>query len=433
MKLPRALRPTCAALALALLATACGADPSVEASAIAQAPAAEATTEQPAAEDTDDEPTEANGIAAAPAASPEPLAVTTPEGPAPAPPPPPVSVEDEVAVARPSVLVRSGPMATNDVYAALAVTGVDRMAATSGFQANLQVGEASQIVDVLAVDPLTFRPLTPEVTAQVPAVWERLLEGDILVRHDIAHELGIELGGDVLLAGPTGTLTVRVGAFASNGAPPVADIIVPWGMGGQLGAPGINTLIIATTDDVDADVVGEAVADTVGATDIEVLDAPVEQEARIVSTGSVRIEPFRYTDLGDGMIVIDPAWVRKWIVVVDLPRVGKTRVHRLMAPQLYAAFDQVEREGLLTHFKPEDFGGGWVPRHIDWNPRKPLSMHAWGLAIDLNTRDNWLGDEPQMDRRIVEIFEAWGFEWGGHWKRPDGMHFELDRLVEVNG
>jgi hypothetical protein len=35
-----------------------------------------------------------------------------------------------------------------------------------------------------------------------------------------------------------------------------------------------------------------------------------------------------------------------------------------------------------------------------------------------------------MDARIVEIFDRWGFAWGGRWSRPDGMHFELGALLD---
>jgi hypothetical protein len=34
-----------------------------------------------------------------------------------------------------------------------------------------------------------------------------------------------------------------------------------------------------------------------------------------------------------------------------------------------------------------------------------------------------------MDPRIVEIFDRWGFVWGGRWSTPDGMHFELGALL----
>jgi hypothetical protein len=72
-----------------------------------------------------------------------------------------------------------------------------------------------------------------------------------------------------------------------------------------------------------------------------------------------------------------------------------------------------------------------VPRFVDRNSRKPLSMHAFGLAIDLNVSENHLGTRGNMDPRIVEIFAKWGFVWGGYWGRPDPMHFELARLIEI--
>ena len=30
-----------------------------------------------------------------------------------------------------------------------------------------------------------------------------------------------------------------------------------------------------------------------------------------------------------------------------------------------------------------------------------------------------------MDRRVVEVFDRWGFQWGGRFLVPDGMHFEF--------
>jgi len=59
------------------------------------------------------------------------------------------------------------------------------------------------------------------------------------------------------------------------------------------------------------------------------------------------------------------------------------------------------------------------------------SMHAWGAAIDLNTKfaDYWLWN-PKVTYRnripveIMEIFEKHGFIWGGKWGHFDTMHFE---------
>jgi hypothetical protein len=56
---------------------------------------------------------------------------------------------------------------------------------------------------------------------------------------------------------------------------------------------------------------------------------------------------------------------------------------------------------------------------------KTWSLHAWGIAIDINAAWNGLGKEPQMSQELVKCFTDAGFHWGGNWKRKDGMHFQL--------
>jgi hypothetical protein len=102
-----------------------------------------------------------------------------------------------------------------------------------------------------------------------------------------------------------------------------------------------------------------------------------------------------------------------------------------MVAQLRGALQEVADRGLAHLIDPGQYGGCWVPRHIDWNPSKALSMHSWGLAVDLNVSTNGLGQPPQMDPRVVEIFDRWGFVWGGRWTRPDGMHFELGAVLDT--
>lgn len=57
------------------------------------------------------------------------------------------------------------------------------------------------------------------------------------------------------------------------------------------------------------------------------------------------------------------------------------------------------------------------------------SLHSWGLAIDINASWNRLGQPPTMSKELVACFVEAGFEWGGSWKRPDGMHFQLAALT----
>lgn len=81
--------------------------------------------------------------------------------------------------------------------------------------------------------------------------------------------------------------------------------------------------------------------------------------------------------------------------------------------------DQVE----IDRIGMSKFSGSYNPRKIAGS--NAWSMHAYGCAVDFDSANNWLGDTtPAMDRRVIEEFEREGWEWGGHWKKPDGMHFQ---------
>ena len=419
------------AAVLAVVSAACASDGLTtlrqQASVLADTP-----TPVEAAPDTDAEGALDHAVAAVPPSetSVEPSRAEPTSEPVPA-----VTVPDVVPVHQPDVLLRPEDASADDVYSIFGVSGIEHVAGVAEFEATILLPEGgSETVSILAVDPATFRSLTPSITALEPGVWQRLSEGDVAVRHEVAHRLQLELGGQLFLSSLEHgtTMDVRLGALASNGAPPLADLVVPWDVGVNLVGARTDLFVVALEDDVDVDATAEELLEMVGGGTADVLTGPEEHEAALRGGGAAQqFEPFSYLDLGDGLIIIDPNWVSRWIVTVDLPSLGVTRCHRLMVPQLIAALVEIHDAGLAGHFKPEQFAGCWMPRHIDWNPTKPLSMHAWGLAVDINSHDNWLGQTPQMDPRIVEIFQRWGFEWGGHWSRPDGMHFELKHLVQV--
>ena len=56
---------------------------------------------------------------------------------------------------------------------------------------------------------------------------------------------------------------------------------------------------------------------------------------------------------------------------------------------------------------------------------KTYSVHSWGLAVDVNAFENGYGKVPKLSPGFVHCFKAAGFDWGGDWLIPDGMHFEL--------
>ena len=57
-----------------------------------------------------------------------------------------------------------------------------------------------------------------------------------------------------------------------------------------------------------------------------------------------------------------------------------------------------------------------------------ISLHSWGVAIDVNAAWNGLGKEPKLSEGFVKCFTDAGFDWGGTWKRKDAMHFQLSKI-----
>ena len=128
----------------------------------------------------------------------------------------------------------------------------------------------------------------------------------------------------------------------------------------------------------------------------------------------------------DGVwITTEPSWREENIQQKRMPILGLTRCHRLMWEPLEGALNQIVSEGLQDSLSLEEFrtsGGCYAPRRINrFDAGGSISRHAWGIAIDINTKS---GYPP----RVVEIFNDWGFAWGGTWTSPDEMHFELRDL-----
>lgn len=134
------------------------------------------------------------------------------------------------------------------------------------------------------------------------------------------------------------------------------------------------------------------------------------------------------------------AWQQDNIVKVTIPQLGKVQgapaggqvfFHRLVAERVRLLFQRWEEAGLLPLIL--SYGGSFVPRFIRGS-RSVLSAHSHGSAFDINVAWNGFGVIPPRVgargsvRKLVPIANEVGFYWGGHFKKRDGMHFELARL-----
>jgi hypothetical protein len=137
----------------------------------------------------------------------------------------------------------------------------------------------------------------------------------------------------------------------------------------------------------------------------------------------------RSHDLTDGdAIRILGDWEEKNIVLVDIPQLDrKMRFHRLAAPLFVNMFKEWEAAGLMKRILTYD--GSFYPRFQRGSNQ--LSNHSWGTAMDINADYNGLNVTPKLlgqtgcVRELVEIANNNSIYWGGHFSRPDGMHFEI--------
>jgi hypothetical protein len=150
--------------------------------------------------------------------------------------------------------------------------------------------------------------------------------------------------------------------------------------------------------------------------------------------GRVRFEPLLVTMYGDCKRneVLPKLRTIQWLPAHSGGSVGVTTVNGVDK-----ALEAVSRE---LDGMPVDFIRFLTPSAGTYNCREiagstARSMHAFGAAIDINTKysDYWRWSSKnrenlvwrnQIPIEIVRIFERHGFIWGGYWYHFDTMHFE---------
>jgi hypothetical protein len=142
---------------------------------------------------------------------------------------------------------------------------------------------------------------------------------------------------------------------------------------------------------------------------------------------------FNYRRRPESYIEVAPLFVAENLVEISYPHAGgemKVKVHRAAQRQFEAAFQLIRDKRLqpLVHvlqkgnstFQQRFMRSPRARRH----PRMVLSLHCWGLAIDIN--DNAPSTRWKNRKLWTEAFRPAGFRWGQDFRDP--MHFEIAGL-----
>jgi hypothetical protein len=291
------------------------------------------------------------------------------------------------------------------------------------------VGIENTVINIGAVDPSAYRNFTVIESAELQEQWDRVAGGELSLDPTLGKRLQDD-DGYVRLGNDEDAPQVHVGAYAPQ--VPQIDAVVNEKWGDELGIPEDNAMLINTginsprfvMEDLQ-EIVGDDAAVSILGPDLD----PGAKQTAVLTGGSVAeaVGTFRYTVLGGGRIAPEQSWVAANIRTQQVPILGNVTCHQVIFPQLVAALREIENTGLAGEIHPGEYAGCYYPRYIAGTQQ--LSLHSFGIALDLNVPGNQRGTVGEMNRAVVDIFKDWGFAWGGDWGYTDPMHFEMNAIV----
>ena len=155
---------------------------------------------------------------------------------------------------------------------------------------------------------------------------------------------------------------------------------------------------------------------------------PVENE----DAGRIRYEPFFKKMYGENKNKVKDNLVKiVWLPKSSNKNLWVSKINNI-DKKLIAISDEIEN--LPSEIKAFALHPSGVFNYRKISNTNRLSVHSFGIAIDLNVKDShyWIWDKAKGNMKyknkipfeIVEIFEKHGFIWGGRWYHYDTMHFE---------
>jgi hypothetical protein len=283
-------------------------------------------------------------------------------------------------------------------------------------------------MDAMAFDPAAYLALLPKAEQ---SAFAELADDQVLLSETSARLRRIGPGGQLTFAGGT---TLTVAGVVADETVGGAEIATKLTAATSIGVSRDRYVLFHS--DADRPALESALREIVG------VDRPVRLRSvgetpflrngdAVLPQASIkeRFGEFAYRATPTGRdpdaIEPDPAWVAANIVNEEVPLLGVVTCHRSIIPALRGALAELERENLGSLLVDGGYLGCYVPRTT--RTGEDLSRHSWGVALDFNYPKNRTGQRSVQDERLVEIFQEWGFTWGGEWLVPDPAHFEYIR------
>lgn len=152
-------------------------------------------------------------------------------------------------------------------------------------------------------------------------------------------------------------------------------------------------------------------------------------------SGRARYEPFFKKMYGKNPKEIEKNLVKiKWLPKSENKTLLVTKINDV-DKKLQAISNELDN--LLPDLKKFVLNPSGTYKYRKISNTNRLSVHSFGIAIDINTKYShyWQWEDKknrsakleyknQIPLEIVEIFEKYGFIWGGRWGHFDTMHFE---------
>ena len=312
------------------------------------------------------------------------------------------------------------------------ISGVTAIARTARAQALLRRSRRSggATVDLappgyaIPLDVLVARPgAYASVLSQARTELGRLRRGTALLSRTSARQRRLGVGDRLHLVGGS---ELRIAGVVDDALAGRAELVMSRRLSGDKSGR-TGQLLVATTQPrrIERRLASDETAR------VQTVSPAVNPSTRLIARAveiKARFGEFAVRlPYGEDWIGIEPGWLRRNVVTRTVPILGAVTCNRRLFPPLRRALRTLERRGLSRIVNRSDYAGCYAPRRIPGSGS--LSLHAWGLAIDLNAAANPRLRGSRQDRRLVAAMEDAGFTWGGRWPTvPDPMHFELHSL-----